>query len=645
MGELQRSAGYTLIITVLLTSMIGTGFFFGASIAARFSGAASIFAWILLGVLTIYVSTLFGELVSLFPKSGGIYEFAKNTYSRFIGFFAGWITWLVASITTSVVIIAAMQYILPTTAGSSIGVSAEFVKIIASIAILVLLNYVAYRGIDVSTYVILFFAGITVLLLLILIVPGLGTVDSGNFTPLTPQGFTPFLFFLTMFFIVESFFGWESATFLGEETKNPEKIIPRSLVIASIITSVLAALVGFVILGNIPQETLVNEVSPLNALFLLFFPAQYLVVLKVFVALSLIGTASGGIIGAPRLIMSLAKDKLFIEQFSEIDEKRKTPKKAIIFQTIVSILVILVASGNYTLLLSMLVPLALIMYVFALFCVPALRWKHPHLARPFRAPFAIPGTFIVIFIFIGMIFSWLFVEPEAWALSKLLLSFLSFSIPIYFLLNLYYNPNIIVSVADKLSLVNLLFESVVVPKPVRKAILREFPDVKGKTLLDFGAGTGSLTKELSVRVGDGGKIYATDLSQSNIAIIDKRMKKFGRTNVKAIHDLHQVNRVHPDIPLVDGIVSVGALSYIQQPEKVVHEFAKVLRSYGKVVLVDYVDYFFGLIPSPRWLSEIEETQRLFSKAGLQVRIVKQKSLFWNYLIITGIKTSEKTEYI
>ena len=134
--------------------------------------------------------------------------------------------------------------------------------------------------------------------------------------------------------------------------------------------------------------------------------------------------------------------------------------------------------------------------------------------------------------------------------------------------------------------------------------------MKGRTVLEFGAGVGTLTLQLAEEVGPGGKVYSTDLSESNIRIINKRLKKANIKHVEVIHDKHQVNRLHPDIQKVDAVVSVSMMSYLQDPDKVLREINQVLPEGGEIFFVEYVD-FFGILPNAKWLSNLENIRNIF----------------------------------
>src|SRR4030042_723370 len=137
MAELKRSLGFGTIVALAITAMMGTGLFFGTSIGARYAGNAVLIAWVLLILISVYVTACFGELIALFPKAGGVYEFSKRTYGSFFSFLVGWMTWIMANISTTVLIIASLEFVLPPE------FSIQY-KILIAIGIILLLNLITY---------------------------------------------------------------------------------------------------------------------------------------------------------------------------------------------------------------------------------------------------------------------------------------------------------------------------------------------------------------------------------------------------------------------------------------------------------------------------------------------------------------------
>ncbi len=634
MVKLKRALGFGTILSLAIASIMGTGMFFGAAIGATYSGNASILSWVIISIVAVYISTFFGELVAMFPKAGGVYEFSKHAYNRFTSFLMGWLAWLVGNLTTALLIVAAMDYLIPDP-------SRFVLKMVISAILIIILNVIAFYGIEASGFVVVILATLSISLILSVIFPGIFIMDIINLTPFFAFGTIPL--FITIFFIAESFFGWESATYLSEETINPERTIPKALVLGTIIVGTLATLISLVSLGVIPWRILTTATAPLSLVFERIYGAfGHFLNYGVFIAL--IGSATSGVITMPRLILALARDKLFISQLSEVHPKYKTPYKAILFQTIISLIILGMAFGRYKTLLSLLLPLGLIMYIFVILAIPVLRRKFPDLKRTFKAPFANIGSILVILFLASLIFLWLKEDAIAWQILKLGLSFVAVGIPIYLLLEMYYDPDFIVKVNDLLAYFTLLTERFILPKNVRKEILTLLGNIKNKTVLEFGCSVGTLTLHLAEHVKPTGKVYATDLSEKDLVITKKRMIKRGHKHVIIIHDEHQVNRVHPDIPYVDAIVSIGMMGYLQDVKKVLREMRELMPHGGKIVFVDYAD-FFKVIPNVAWLSSDATIEKIFREAGFSVFVTRKKGLFWNYVYVYGIKFRKDIPYV
>ncbi len=633
--ELKKKTGYWGIIALTLTALMGTGTFFGAQVAASYSGNASLIAWILLAIITVYVGACFGELVAMFPQSGGIYEYAKQAYGFFPSFLIGWVSWLVANLGTAVIIIAAVDYLIPNP-------EKNLLKVFIAIGIILLFNLITYYGVEASNFLLILFAIITFTTLLSLIIPGFFYVHLQNYTPFFTHPYKDI--FLTLFFILETFFGWEAASFLAEETKDPQKTIPRSLVIASILAVTLTTALVFVTLGIIPWQQLLSTPASLLTLAEIMYGAVGTKLVNFGIFLTLIGAASGAVISSPRLLRAMSKDKLFIEQFGHLHPKYGTPYKAILFQTIITLLALLGTFGRYRTLLALLIPLALLMYISILLTIPLFRFRKPDHPRPFRVPFGKSGPIIVSMMYLGILVSWLVQEPAAWSQFRLILTFIFFGIPIFILLALFYNPDFLVRMINSFAFLNLWLERFLLPVHVRKKILAFFPNYEGKTVLELGAGVGTLTKHLAEQVGPNGKIYALDLGERNIKLLERRMKKHGHQHVTAIHDPHLIARVHPSIKKVDMVFSVGNLSYFQDPARFLKDLSRVVPEGGKICFVEYIDFFY-VLPNPAWISNHEQLKELFTQAGFSVQVEIYRGAFWKYLFLYGVKSKERIPFI
>jgi len=161
-------------------------------------------------------------------------------------------------------------------------------------------------------------------------------------------------------------------------------------------------------------------------------------------------------------------------------------------------------------------------------------------------------------------------------------------------------------------------------------------NIKGRTVLEFGCSVGTLTMHLAEEVGPHGKVYATDISKRVLSITDKRLKRKGHKHVTTLHDLEHHSRIHPNVPKIHTVVSVGALGYLKDPLNTLKDINNRLNIGSKICFVDY-DKFFNIIPSVEWLEDDTKIHTLFRKAGFKVDIVRKQGLAWKYIYIYGKK--------
>ncbi len=636
MAELKRGFGYWTVLCISIGSIIGTAIFFGASIGAQYSGSLTIVSWIILSFISIYIAMCFGELTSMFPKSGGTYEFSKQAYGRFISFITGWSSWLVGNIAVVVLIVASTDLLLP-----AINLpNAQLAKPIIAIALILLFNLIALIGIEATSIMTIGFAVVIIGVIFTIIAKGSTTAAISN---IAIGNVAPLSIFVTIFFLLETYFGWEAATYLAEETKDARKIIPKAIIYATIIIAFLGLGMLIVTFGNIPLNELKGLESPTTALANKIFGSAGGLIAIAGIIVALLGSAASGIITLPRLTLAMARDKLLFEQLTAIHPTFKTPYKAIIFQAIMTSILLFMGFGNYTILLSILVPLAIMMYVPIILAVPILRAKSPEVERPFKAPM---GKIMPIAVAIFLIASMLIATSnitKGIVLLNLSISLIVLGLPLFLLFELYYDPKMITNINDIFSHISLLTENLSYPKAIRKEILSFIGDIKGKTVLEFGCGVGTMTMRLLKEVGPKGAVYATHFSKNDLKIAGKRIEQkkwetegYVYGSAKLIHDPQQFYRVHPEVSRVDVIVSVGMMGYMQDIKSILRDMRQILSPGGRICFVEYSD-FMHILPSVGWLGDDKKIEELFNEAGFSVRVTRTKSLFWNRIFIYGIK--------
>ena len=108
---------------------------------------------------------------------------------------------------------------------------------------------------------------------------------------------------------------------------------------------------------------------------------------------------------------------------------------------------------------------------------------------------------------------------------------------------------------------------------------------KGATVADVGAGSGYMTVKLSKKVGPQGKVYATDIQQGMIDLLNKRLTKSKITNVTTVLGTQDDPRLPPDA--LDLVIMVDVYHELSQPQIMLGKIRASLKSGGRLVLLEY----------------------------------------------------------
>ena len=613
--KLKGVLSFKVILLITINSIMGTGIWFLTAAGAKHAGPASLISWGILSLISIYIAMCFGELVSMFPKAGGVYEFAKQAYGRFWSFVIGWTTSIAGSVTIAMLLLGALQYLIP--------IKYAFTYVPIAIALILIFSFVAFRGMQTSTFVLVTFALITLTAVIAIIVPG--------FVNLNPSNLSPFFVFPTMsivlaiFFIAETFFGWESAIFLSAETKNPSKIMPKALIYGTLVIALLSFLLAFTALGTIPWQQYAESVAPLKDLGEVHFGSYGGIIFAFLIFISVIGATAGWIVTAPRLLMSIAEDKLFFIQFAKIHPKHKSPYVSIIFQALVVSILVVVGAGSYETLLHMLIPLILIVYSAVLLSVIILRFKKPEIKRPYKVIFGKVGPFVTILFMIFLLV--MFIKETHGELDILRISgaLVAFGIPAYFAIELFYDQKY---VKLRRRLVTKLFHRIFLPKRLFNKVLSYVgPLRKSSIILDYNSYSGSFTRGVLKKKLHYKKIYVCNNVKEELRLISgKNIEK------KLLRTL----KIPTHLKKVDVFVSFNDLGYVKDIPLFLKNLKNCLSKKGKFCFY-LKSSFLNVTPNALIFSDKKKTTKIFKEAKLKIGYVKKKSLFTTEIYLYGKK--------
>lgn len=202
-----------------------------------------------------------------------------------------------------------------------------------AVLINVLITILVYRGISESRRASNAMVILKVVIILLVIVVGAFYIDFDNFTPFNPNGMSGIMTGVSAVFF--TYIGFDAVSTLAEESKNPKRDLPRGMFYSLLICTVLYILISLVLTGMVPFSLLGVD-DPLA--FALNYKGihwlEYIVSVSAIVAMTSVLLVFQ--MGQPRIWMSMSRDGLLPERFSEIHPKFKTPG----FATIITGLVV-----------------------------------------------------------------------------------------------------------------------------------------------------------------------------------------------------------------------------------------------------------------------------------------------------------------
>lgn len=433
-GNLMRTMSVFGVVGLGVGAMIGAGVFVLTGMAAGEAGPALLLAFVLNGCIALIVGSNYAELATMIPRAGGAYVWAKSGLGSFFGFYAGWMS-MFAQVVACALYATAFGTFSRRLLGSDL--PAEW-STVFTIAILILLLFINYRGAGKTGRMGLLITGVQTAILLLMVGFGLHvlfgrTQSLAPFDPFWSQGVGGLLSAMGITFI--AFEGYEIIVQSSEELKNPDRNLPRAIFISILTVVAIYLLVAFVLLGavNPPEGTTVHAfLGDLSELGLIRAAGQFMPGEEVLLLIAgLASTASAlnaTIYGSSRIAFAMGRDGDLPELFSRIHPKRNTPYISL------AVLGLIMLTMSVTLPIRDIAASTNIMFllVFIMVCVTVIRLRksRPERKRPFRAPLVpwLPGLAILAGLLLSV---WLLqISVIAWIVS---LSWLTAGSGIYWL--------------------------------------------------------------------------------------------------------------------------------------------------------------------------------------------------------------------
>lgn len=404
--ELERKLGLTETLSIVVNRIIGSGIFRTPAPIMFITASVSMFygVWVLGGIATILGALCYAELVAMMPRSGGPYVFLKAAYPPIVTFLRGWAMFFVSETGS----IAAVALFFSENALASLGITIGGLQIaIMAISLVFLLTAANSFGIKLSGVFQNIFSVLKVgLLVSIITLSMVHGIEKENFTdvvekPWTWAGIVSIFTALRYGFFAYS--GWEGATYVAEEIKNPRKNLPLSLFFGIGAVMILYLLINTAYLNLLgPQAMAVSKGVAVDAMKIVLGTAGGVLV-AIAIMVSTFGNVNTQILVKSRTWYAMARDKLFFNPLAKIHPQYKTPNNAMYAQAAWATVLIICATfaeSAYEAVIDYFSFTSSIFNVLTFASIYVLRKKYPHIERPYKA-WGYPFTLIIVLLIHG----------------------------------------------------------------------------------------------------------------------------------------------------------------------------------------------------------------------------------------------------
>jgi APA family basic amino acid/polyamine antiporter len=400
-GKLPRTLGLWSSVALVVGITIGSGIFRSpAGIAQKVPHpTVMLLLWGLGGAITLCGALSLGELAAALPETGGLYAYLREGWGRMPAFLFGWSELvLIRANALGGIAVVFGEYLL-----RSLGVDPVEHWIGARCLSATAIAFAAaanIRGANIGAFIvgIATWAKFAALLVLAASAFVLGGGHGATVSNLTTGTGAPLLvgnMGLALVSILWAYDGWADLSFASGEVKDPQRNLPRAIILGTLAIIVIYVLTNIAYLYVNPIATVAQSRLVAADTMLALFGRLGVVLVSVFVMISSFSSLNGSMLASPRVFFAMADDRLFFPAIARVHPRYRTPYVAIVLAALLGMALVL--SRSFEALTDTFVLAIWPFYALGVAAIYRLRRLRPDLSRPYRAigyP-VVPAVFVI----------------------------------------------------------------------------------------------------------------------------------------------------------------------------------------------------------------------------------------------------------
>jgi len=371
-AELKRELGLFEVTLSGVGIILGAGIYALIGEAAGRAGNAVWMAFAVASLIAMFTGLSYAELSSMFPKANAEYEYTYRAFNQKLAFVVGWLVIFSSIISASTVALGFGGYFKALT-----GVAV----LPSALILIVFLSIILLYGIKESVWFGIAFTFVEVGGLVFIILIGIPHLGHINYLEM-PYGLGGV--FKSAALIFFAYMGFEEMVKLSEETKSPEKTIPKGLIMALMITILLYILVALSAVSILDWRLLSASEAPFSEVAFVALGSEAFAIMSIIALFATANTVLFSLLAGSRITYGMARSFILPRALSKVDSKRKVPWMAVLMSAFLSMgfvftgdIAFVASANDFVLFVTFMVINASLI---------AMRYKDPQRPRAFRVP-------------------------------------------------------------------------------------------------------------------------------------------------------------------------------------------------------------------------------------------------------------------